>query len=185
MFRADDDMRDELGPFATGLGGAIAVAGSLMPWGTVTFQAGPLGVMPSKLFTPVRHVMGTHTLEGKVTLAIALFVALLGIVGLLLRGRRAHIVAGATAALGAAVVLVVGITEFGRVSASSRDFNPLHYPLQYQGVPFRHIVDVSTGIGLDVLLVGAALALAGSLLVTVRAWRAGRRPLTPRHYTID
>jgi len=181
--RIEDDVRDELGPFAVGLGGALAVAGSIMPWAVVTFQPGPLGVVPSRLFTPVRHVMGTHTPQGKVTLAVALVVAVLGIGGLLLRGRRAHLAIGLGAAVGAIALLALGITEFGRVSDASALFNPLRYPLRYRGVPFRHIVNVSTSYGLDVLVAGGALALAGAVVVVIRGrrrWSFG----SPRHYSM-
>src|SRR5205085_3036273 len=150
---------EELGPFALGLGGALAVAGSIMPWAVVTFQPGPLGVVPSRLFTPVRHVMGTHTLEGKITLVVALALSLLGIVALLVRGRTAHLATGLGAAVGAVALLVLGITEFGRVSETSPAFNPLRYPIRYRGVPFRHLVNVATSYCLNVVVAGAAVAL--------------------------
>jgi hypothetical protein len=177
-----DDLKDELGPFAVGLGGAVVVAGSIMPWAVVSFQPGPLGVVPSRLFTPVRHVMGTHTVQGKFTLAIGLALSLLGIAALLVRDRRPHLGLGTAAALGAVAILVVGVTEFGRVSADSAVFDPLRYPQGIRGIPFRHIVTVSSSYGLDVLLGGAALALAGSVMVALRARR--RRTFgRARHYS--
>src|SRR5437764_4282693 len=115
--------------------------------------------------------MGTHTAQGKMTLVVGLAVSLLGIAALLFRQRRAHLVLGLGAAVGAAGLLLLGVTEFGRVSDASPAFNPLRYPLRYRGVPFRHIVDVSTSSGLDVLIAGASMAFLGSLVVVVRVWR--------------
>jgi hypothetical protein len=179
----DDEWKNELGPFSVGLGGAIAVAGSIMPWGVVTFQPGPLGVVPSKLFTPVRDVMGTHTMEGKIALAIALLVSLLGIAALIVRERRANTVIGVAAGVCAIGLGVLAATEFGRVSDASSQFNPLHFPLQYQGQPFRHFVDVSTSYGLHVVIAGAAVALAGSIYTVIRARARAGLP-GPRHYSL-
>ena len=180
--RIDEEVRSELGPFTVGLGGAIAVAGSIFPWAVVTFQAGPLGVVPSRLFTPVRHVVGTHTGVGRLTLAVGLGLSLLGIAALLFRGRRSHLAIGIAAVLGSIALLALGVTEFGRVNDANADFNPLRYPLRYRGVPFRHFVDVRASYGLVVVVVGAAAALLGSLVVVYRGRRAGRTPADPRHY---
>ena len=177
--RITEDMKDELGPFTLGIGGALAVAGSILPWAVVTFQAGPLGVVPSKLFTPVRHVMGTHTTEGKITLVVGLAVALLGIVGLLMRGRRAHTVIGLCAVLGAVALGALGIRELSRISDASAEFNPLHYPLRFGGVPQRHFVSVTTSWGLIVVLAGAGLALLGGVYALFRA----RRRSAARHFS--
>jgi hypothetical protein len=179
----DDNWRNELGPLAVGLGGAIAAAGSIMPWGVVTFQPGPLGVVPSKLFTPVRDVIGTHTTEGKIALAIALLISLLGIAGLIIRRSRAATVIASAAAACAIGLGALAITEFGRVSDTSSEFNPLHFPLQYQGVPFRHYVDVTTSYGLSVVIAGAAVALVGSIYAVIRARSRGRIE-GPRHYSV-
>jgi hypothetical protein len=179
----DDDWKNELGPFSVGLGGATAVAGSIMPWGVVTFQPGPLGVVPSKLFTPVRDVMGTHTMEGKIALAIALLISLLGIAALIIRERRANTVIGAAAGVCAIGLGVLVIIEIGRVSDASSEFNPLHFPLRYQGQPFRHFVDVSTSFGLYVVIAGAAVAVAGSIYTVIRGRARAGLP-GPRHYSI-
>jgi hypothetical protein len=178
----DDDWKNELGPFVVGLGGAIGVAGSIMPWGVVTFQPGPLGIVPSKLFTPVRHVMGTHTAEGKITLAIALLISLLGIAGLLIRERRTHTLLGIAAGLCAIGLGALAITEFGRISDASSAFNPLRIPLTYKGVPFRHYVDVTTSYGLYVVIAGAGVALVGSIYALIRV-RSGRAHA--RHYSLS
>jgi len=173
-----EDLKDELGPFTLGIGGALAVAGSILPWAVVTFQAGPLGIIPSKLFTPVRHVMGTHTTEGKIALVAGLALALLGIVGLLMRGRRAHTVIGVCAVVAAAALGAFAVREMSRISDASGDFNPLKYPLQVGGVPQRHFVSVSQSWGIVVVVVGAGLALLGGAYALFRA----RRQPHARHY---
>jgi hypothetical protein len=178
----DEAWKNELGPFSVGLGGAIAVAGSIMPWGVVTFQPGPLGVVPSKLFTPVRDVMGIHTMEGKTALVIALLISLLGIAALVIRERRANTVIAVAAGVCAIGLGVLAITDFGRVSDTSSEFNPLHFPLQYQGQSFRHYVDVGTSYGLYVVIAGAAVAVAGSIYTVIRARARAGLP-GPRHYS--
>jgi len=170
--RVGENTKDELGPFTMGIGGALAVAGSILPWATVTFQGGPLGsVLPPGLFTPVRHVMGTHTTEGKIALTVGLAVALLGITGLLLRGRRPHWVIGVCGVVGGVGLGALGIRELSRVGDASAEFNPL----RVGGVPQRFLADVSTSYGLVVLIVGAALALVGGVLVLFRARRRAAR----------
>src|SRR5205814_9441527 len=96
----DGDAKDERGPFTVGLGGALGVAGSILPWAVVKFQPGPFGVIPSRLFTPIRHVMGTRTTEGKITVVVALAVALFGIAALLVRRRDVHTAVGVSSAVG-------------------------------------------------------------------------------------
>ena len=176
----DEDVKDEAGPFATGLGGALGVAGSILPWAIVRFQPGPFGVIPSRLFTPVRHVMGTRTIEGKVTLSIALGVALLGITALLIRRRSVHTAVGLASVGGGVALVALGISELFRVTDSSAAFNPLRYPLTFRGVPFRHYVDVSTSYGLYVVIAAGAIVLVGSVLIVLRA--RAERVVLPRHY---
>src|SRR5207245_4255602 len=98
----------------TGIGGALAVAGSILPWAVVTFRPGALGVEPPTLFTPVRHVMGTHTGDGKITLVIGLVVALLGIAGLLVRRRESRTVVATASGVGGVALLAFAISELFR-----------------------------------------------------------------------
>ena len=54
--QADDQVRDELGPFTTGIGGALAVGGSILPWAVVTFRPN----------TPVSQRLAVRSACGKV-----------------------------------------------------------------------------------------------------------------------
>jgi hypothetical protein len=176
----DEQVKDELGPFTTGIGGSLAVAGSILPWAVVTFRREALGVEPPSLFTPVRHVMGTHTGDGKITLAIGLVVALLGIAGLLVRGRNSRTAVAMASGIGGVALVAFGISELFRIGDHSTAFNPLGPPGPFGGILFRRFVHVSPSYGLNLLIAGGAIALLGSALV-LRRLRLLRRARSPKH----
>jgi len=168
----DEQVKDELGPFTTGIGGALAVAGSILPWAVVAFRPGSLGVEPPQLFTPVRHVMGTHTGNGKITLAIGLVVSLLGIAGLLVRGRDSRMAVAMSSGVGGVALVALGIFELFRIHDTAAEFSPL----RFRAFLFRRFVHVTPNYGLYVLIAGGVVALLGAAMLARRTRRARHAP---------
>jgi hypothetical protein len=162
--------RDEAAPFVIGLGGTLAMAGSIAPWAVIHFLPRFLGVELSR-GEQVRHVMGIDLTGGVTTMAIGILVAVVGIGALLAGGflRPAAIIG----AIGGLAILGVGAFELARVQDGIR--NGPHNPfLRNPGLGALHLhqlIDVSKDYGLFVVVAGGVVALGGSVFLMLRLRR--------------
>src|SRR2546426_12257112 len=119
------EVRREVGPFVVGLGGVLAIAGSLLPWAVVHFSPRFLGIELSQLFGQTHHVMGTDIADGKITLAVAAVLALLGIAGVLLASKELRTDMALVAAVGGLALVGLGVYGLLQIRDTTRGrFNP-------------------------------------------------------------
>jgi hypothetical protein len=129
--------------------GAIAVAvGSVMPWATL--RVGGFEISAS----------GTDG-DGVLTIGLAFVLLAVGVAGLLGRSRLAMAITAVVASAGVLLVAAVDLTHIGRVVGGGR--------LGADGFfDISQIADLSTGVGLYVVLVGAIVCLGGGAVWLVR-----------------
>jgi hypothetical protein len=157
------EIRRDIGPFILGLGGVIAMAGSIMPWATVRFRPRFIGVELWEVRDPVHHVMGTDLTDGKVTVAIAIVVALSGIAAIIATARVVRRWFARAGAVGGAVLLGAGLFELSHIGDVTRSiYNPFRGNPQLSDLRLHEYLKFSTGFGLVLLIVGGAIALFGA-----------------------
>jgi hypothetical protein len=144
---ADDQHRGISRPieWAIVIGGAILVAiGSVLPWASVAVP-----------FNGQLDIAGTEG-DGMFTLVLAFAVILLGVVGL---NGRLGVGVSIAALVGSAAALITGLVDITHIARIGGD------NLNLFGTEFA---GPSVGVGLVLVLIGAAVSILGTVILLVR-----------------
>ncbi|MGH2740669.1 MAG: hypothetical protein ACRDH6_09345 [Actinomycetota bacterium] len=171
------------------IGGLVAAAGSVLRWATVDVELAEAGLPAQR-----EVVSGLDTSDGKVFLIIGVVVAGLAVMSWLLRSMVARrvlgvlmVVAAGFTVWGAAVDLVdiedQGLRGIAEQFASQNASVNLEVVLEQ----LRAFVSISPGIGLYLVIGGAAVALAGGAwtLISPGGERSAPAPLPPPLPSLD
>jgi hypothetical protein len=161
------DRRRELGAFALGLGGVLALGGSIQPWAIVHYSPRFLGIQIATLGKITHRIRGLDFADGKVTLAVAAALVLAGIVALFVsRIESGVVIAGAAAAAGV-FLLGFGAYDTTQVHDVALDrFNPFRSDQPLTTLHLRELLSVSRSYGLYLVMAGGAVAMAGAWLLS-------------------
>jgi hypothetical protein len=162
------ESRGAFSTFLAGLGGALAMAGTLLPWASVRYNPKFIGVELSSA-QQVRHVAGVDLSTGLGTMiwGIAVSVAVIGALLLSKRGLLGTAAAAALAVIGLAVLELVRLKT--DVLHGSR--NPYARNPALGDRKLGRLFEVSPGYGLALVLGGSALALVAAV-VAIRRTRS-------------
>ena len=137
------------------IGGGLAVLGSFLPWISMT---APLVGSVTK-----SGIEGGG--DGIVTVVVGLVVALLGVALVARSGSTPRAVLGTVLTS----VVLGGLAFYDMADVNARAVLA-HTQLILEDNPFTDAVNISTGMGLYVILVGAVLGFVGAI-VALRAFR--------------
>jgi hypothetical protein len=144
------------------VGGVVAIAGALLPWAKISADFSGLG---AGAFSET--LTGWDTNDGKVIVALAAVLVLIGLVVAGLRGRGARMAVGVLAGLGSIAVLAVGLYDAVQTSglkdkalgSSSGQERAILEQFIRQG-----LLSIDSQPWVWLCVVGGALALIGSAL---------------------
>ncbi|HEV2906788.1 MAG TPA: hypothetical protein VGZ50_05690 [Actinomycetota bacterium] len=145
------------------LGGLLMAIGALLPFAKV--EAGELPI-------PAQTVGGLDTPDGKLFLGVGIGLVILGGLIWVAKSRAPRMVAAVLAIVAAGFMLYAAVVDITGIEAESLDAIAEAGAAQTPGVSVEQVraaldqfnVSINTGIGLYIVLGGAALAVIGGLL---------------------
>jgi hypothetical protein len=172
--RSDARGASKLGPVMMIVGAAAVLVGCVLPWFSLRADFSRVGGPGVRTTT----ANGLDTTDGMIFLVIAIAIAVLGVIALVSTARGARIGVSVIAALGSSFVGGVAIYDALTPKAQAIDeaSNELGAGVgaaaieRFIGGLFdRGFIDIAVDIGLWIVIVGAAVALTGSVVAAVTA----------------
>jgi hypothetical protein len=162
------------------VGAAAVVIGSVLPWFTLRVDTSSFGGAGVRNAT----ADGLDTSHGPIFIVIAVVVAALGAVAVVTAARGTRTGVSIVAALGALVVLAIAIHDAATPKSAlldevSREIGAAGAAAVrrfIEGMFDRGVVQIDVEAGLVVVIVGAAVALIGSVLAAATAASAPAEP---------
>lgn len=153
-------------------GAALILVGCVLPWFRLNADFSSLGGGARSA-----TASGMDTSDGTIFLVIAIGIAILGVVALIAQARGARVAGSVIAALGA--LFVGGIAIYDAVTPKAQAIDEASKELGglgtaavrrfIEGLFDRGVITIDVQLGLWVVIVGAALALIGSVLAAATA----------------
>lgn len=145
------------------LGGLLMAIGALLPFAKV--EAGELPI-------PAQTVGGLDTPDGKLFLGVGIGLVILGGLIWVAKSRAPRMVAAVLAIVAAGFMLYAAVVDITGIEAESLDAIAEAGAAQTPGVSVEQVraaldqfnVSINTGIGLYIVLGGAAIAVIGGIL---------------------
>lgn len=155
--------RPTVGAGLTALGGLLMAIGALLPFAKV--EAGDLPI-------PAQTVGGLDTPDGKLFLGVGIGLVVLGALIWMAKSRAPRMVAAVLTIVAAGFMLYAAVVDITGIEDESLDAIAEAGASQTAGVSVEQVrnaldqfnVSITTGIGLYVVLGGAAIAVVGGLL---------------------
>lgn len=160
------------------LGGLLMAIGALLPFAKV--EAGELPI-------PAQTVGGLDTPDGKLFLGVGIGLLILGGLIWVARSRAPRMVAAVLAIVAAGFMLYAAVVDITGIEAESLDAIAEAGAAQTPGVSVEQVraaldqfnVSINTGIGLYIVLGGAAIALIGGILSLIAKQPEPMLPAAP------
>ena len=160
------------------LGGLLMAIGALLPFAKV--EAGELPI-------PAQTVGGLDTPDGKLFLGVGIGLVILGGLIWVAKSRAPRMVAAVLAIVAAGFMLYAAVVDITGIEAESLDAIAEAGAAQTPGVSVEQVraaldqfnVSINTGIGLYIVLGGAAIALIGGILSLIAKQPEPMLPATP------
>jgi hypothetical protein len=168
-------------PILTIAGGAVVVLGSLLPWFELRANPERFGGAGGAIS---RSVGGLQTSQGTLLLVIGVVLVVFGAVMFAVPGRSARFTIALLAALGAlfaaAVALYNALTPTSQaIDAISSELGPAGIAARrfVEGLFDRGFISIDAAIGLWLVVLGALVALVGSVLSFLGARSGEPQPI--------
>lgn len=160
------------------LGGLLMAIGALLPFAKV--EAGELPI-------PAQTVGGLDTPDGKLFLGVGIGLVILGGLIWVTKSRPPRMVAAVLAIAAAGFMLYAAVVDITGIEAESLDAIAEAGAAQTPGVSVEQVraaldqfnVSINTGIGLYIVLGGAAIALLGGILSLIAKQPEPMLPAAP------
>jgi hypothetical protein len=160
------------------LGGLLMAIGALLPFAKV--EAGELPI-------PAQTVGGLDTPDGKLSLGVGIGLVILGGLIWVAKSRAPRMVAAVLAIAAAGFMLYAAVVDITGIEAESLDAIAEAGAAQTPGVSVEQVraaldqfnVSISTGIGLYIVLGGAAIAVIGGILSLIAKQPEPMLPAAP------
>jgi hypothetical protein len=160
------------------LGGLLMAIGALLPFAKV--EAGELPI-------PAQTVGGLDTPDGKLFLGVGIGLVILGGLIWVAKSRAPRMVAAVLAIAAAGFMLYAAVVDITGIEAESLDAIAEAGAAQTPGVSVEQVraaldqfnVSISTGIGLYIVLGGAAIAVIGGILSLIAKQPEPMLPAAP------
>lgn len=160
------------------LGGLLMAIGALLPFAKV--EAGELPI-------PAQTVGGLDTPDGKLFLGVGIGLVILGGLIWVAKSRAPRMVAAVLAIAAAGFMLYAAVVDITGIEAESLDAIAEAGAAQTPGVSVEQVraaldqfnVSINTGIGLYIVLGGAAIAVVGGILSLIAKQPEPMLPAAP------
>jgi Tryptophan-associated transmembrane protein (Trp_oprn_chp) len=163
------------------VGAAAVLVGCVMPWFSLRADFSSFGGAAVQTTT----ANGLDTSDGTIFLVTAIAIALLGVVALVSTNRSTRVGVSAVAALGS--LFVVGFAVYDAVTPKAQAIDEASKELGtgigaaavrrfIERLFDRGFIEIGVEPGLWIVIVGAAVALVGSLIAVVTARSAQQQP---------
>jgi hypothetical protein len=160
------------------LGGLLMAIGALLPFAKV--EAGELPI-------PAQTVGGLDTPDGKLFLGVGIGLVILGGLIWVAKSRPPRMVAAVLAIVAAGFMLYAAVVDITGIEAESLDAIAEAGAAQTPGVSVEQVraaldqfnVSINTGIGLYIVLGGAAIAVIGGILSLIAKQPEPMLPAAP------